>query len=81
MKTELEPFSTHRPWDALTTQAYHDQPQRDGKHYPLGDHCSESMKADWREWARKYPDHWPSHVRRYAEEQKRIKERANAEGV
>lgn len=67
----VEPFSTHRPWDELTHQAYREQPEQNGKHYRLGDHCTAEQKAEWREWCRKYPNHWPSHVHAYVAERKR----------
>ena len=66
-----EPFSTAHLWDALTHEAYAAQPCRNGKHYQLTENCSEAEIAEWREWCRKYPKHWPSHVRRFISERKR----------
>ena len=65
MIPEREPFSTHRPWDAETHQAYRDQPTRNGYHYQLDHDCTLHEREQWRAWCRKYPKHWPGHVRRF----------------
>ena len=65
MKSHPEPFSTHRPWDALTHEAYAAQPERNGRHFRLDESCTESEIAAWRAWCRLYPTFWPGHVRSY----------------
>ena len=61
-----EPFSTAHRWDALTLEAYNAQPVRNGYHYRLDEKCNEAEKGQWREWCKRYPKHWPRHVRDYA---------------
>ena len=73
-----EPFSTHKPWDDLTHEAYREQPVRNGWHYRLNDKCSASEKAEWKEWMRKFPEHWPGHVREFVDAIKRNKGSSNA---
>ena len=74
-----EPFSTHRVWDALTHEAYAAQPvNQHGWHFELNDACTEAQKDQWRQWCKKYPNHWPGHVRRYIAERKRATERTAA---
>ena len=70
-----EPFSTHRPWDAETLQAYRDQPTRNGWHYQLDEDCSPPERQQWRDWCRKYPRHWPQFVHGFIA---RSKMRANS---
>lgn len=67
----FEPFSTHKPWDDLTTEAYHAMPlDHKGWHYQIGDHCTPAQLAEWKAWMRKYPDHWPGHVRQFVDRKK-----------
>ena len=64
MKTP-EPFSTHRPWDEETHLAYREQPLRNGYHFQLEADCSPAEKEQWRSWCKRFPRHWPGHVRSY----------------
>ena len=66
MKTP-EPFSTHRPWDELTREAYSKQPTRHGYHFRLDEDCNAAEKQAWRAWCQAYPSHWPGHVKSYIE--------------
>jgi hypothetical protein len=47
-----------------------------GWHFQLGDHCTAAQKQQWRDWCKKYPNHWPGHVRAYIAEVKRTAEKA-----
>ena len=66
MKTH-EPFSTHRPWDELTREAYAQQPTRHGYHFRLDEDCNAAEKQVWRSWCDTYRNHWPGHVKAYIE--------------
>jgi hypothetical protein len=67
----FEPFSTHKPWDDLTHQAYLEQPVHNGWHFQLTDKCTAAQKEQWKAWMRKFPDHWPGHVREFVDAIKR----------
>lgn len=71
MANRMEPFSTHRPWDEITFQAYREQPVYNGWHFQLTEKCTPQQKAQWKEWMRKFPDHWPNHVVEFVDSIKR----------